>query len=99
MTGFGDITCTVTGKRFPGTRGNGDVLCGVGARIVKVGFIQVNVYAVGFYVSPSDARTALSAFRKSSHEELIGDGAFWDSLISGRVSGCHGTDGSNDIYL
>ncbi len=60
-------------------------LVGVGARIKEVLMVDVNVYAVGMYVSTADGPTALAAWKGKKSSELRKDSAFYDALMSDSV--------------
>ncbi|HXM39037.1 MAG TPA: chalcone isomerase family protein [Gemmatimonadales bacterium] len=56
-------------------------LAGTGVRTRT--FLQVKVYAFGLYVDPASARTALSAWRGKSANDLAHDQSFYDTLLKG----------------
>jgi hypothetical protein len=56
-------------------------LAGTGVRTRTM--LQVKVYAFGLYVDQAGARTALSAWRGKSANELAHDQAFYDALLKG----------------
>ena len=79
-----------TGVNFKGTMtpagASGPMtLMGVGARIKEVLMVDVNVYAVGLYVSSADGPTALAAWHGKKTAELRKDSAFYDALMSDSV--------------
>lgn len=56
-------------------------LGGTGVRTRTI--LQVKVYAFGLYVDPEGARSALSAWRGKSANDLAHDRSFYDALLKG----------------
>jgi len=61
-----------------------DVLIGEGLRKVKVGWIEVQVYRLSFYVDAPAAAEVLHAFKGLDHPSLCKDDAFYRGLVEGR---------------
>lgn len=63
---------------------NGDFLLGTGDRVVNLGFVNIQVYSVAFYVEPCAARSVLAAFAERPLDDCLADPSFYPALVRGK---------------
>jgi len=60
------------------------VLIGTGDRVVKLGFVQINIYSLGLYVDPDSCRTVLVDFSGLDHNGLLCHPEFYPAFVAGQ---------------